>query len=322
MNNQYEKIALNVIEIEAEAIKNLSSVINDDFHRACSLLMETKGHIIVTGMGKSGHIANKIAATLASTGTPAFFMHPAEAGHGDLGMVTANNAIIAISYSGNSPEICALIPSIRNMNIPIIAMTGNKESYLAKNSTVHIHIPISHEACPLGLAPTTSTTATLVLGDAIAVALLEAKQFNEIDFAHSHPAGALGKRLTLKAFDIAHTSTQFPSVLNTQSIKEALFEITAKKLGMTTVVNQSNQLLGIYTDGDVRRTFSKDINIHQTSIEQVMTPKGITITEDTLAFDALSIMKKHHITSLVIVKEQNIPVGVIHMHDILATGLM
>lgn len=315
------KQALNVIEIEAQAIHALAQHIDDSFNQACQILLNCPGRVVVTGMGKSGHIAGKIAATLASTGTPAFFMHPGEASHGDLGMITPQDAVIALSHSGNTQEILTLLPLLKRLAIPLITLTGNPNSLLAKNARVHLDVSITQEACPLGLAPTTSTTAALVMGDAIAVALLQAKGFSAQDFAFSHPGGTLAKKLLLYVDDIAHSGDALPIVTENTMISEALIEVTAKKLGLTCVVNQAGQLSGIYTDGDIRRTLTNRYDIHRTTMAEVMTKQCISIPEKTLAAEALAMMQKYSITALVVVNEQQKPVAVVHLHDVLRTGI-
>lgn len=318
----FSKLGLAVIENEAKAILALKERISESFERACSLLLDCKGRIVVTGMGKSGHIANKIAATLSSTGSPAFFLHPAEAIHGDLGMITHNDTVIAISYSGNTDEVTTILPLLKRLNTPLIALTGNKDSILAKHADVHLDVSIEKEACPLGLAPTTSTTVALVMGDALAIALLDARGFSENDFALSHPGGTLGKRLLLKVDALCHDKEALPLVHEDLTISKALIEVTQKKLGMTTVVNDQGVLTGVYTDGDIRRTLTRNLNIHTTSIKEVMTTRCQTITKDLLAIEALNLMQKHKITALVMIDELSRPVGVVHMHDLLRSGVI
>lgn len=315
------KQGLSVIEIEAQAIFNLTQRIGQNFEEACELLFACKGRVVVTGMGKSGHIGNKIAATLASTGTPAFFMHPAEASHGDLGMITPQDVVLAISYSGASYEILTLLPLFKRMDVPLISLTGDKHSLIAKAANVNLDIGVDKEACPLGLAPTTSTTATLVMGDAIAIALLEARGFSREDFALSHPGGMLGKRLLLHAEELCHQGKELPVVKESVMISEALIEVTEKKLGMTCIINSEGTLVGVYTDGDIRRTLNEEINIKTTPLWQVMTTHCKTIKKGLLATDALALMQDHSITSLVLVDDENKPVGLLHMHDLLRAGL-
>lgn len=315
--------ALNVIEIEAQAIYELTHKIDVNFQKACELLLACNGRVVVTGMGKSGHIARKIAATLSSTGTPAFFLHPGEASHGDLGMITRQDVVIMLSHSGNTPELHTLLPLMQRLQIPLIALTGNPHSAFAKAATVHIDASIQKEACPLGLAPTTSTTVALVLGDALAIALLEARGFNANDFALSHPGGSLGKRLILKVDDMFHSEEAMPLVTESTTIRETLIEVTSKKLGMTCVVNDAGSLTGIYTDGDIRRTLMDDnCNIQTTPVKSVMTKSCRTIKPGTLAAEALGIMQKFKITSLVVMEENSKkPLGVLHLHDLLREGI-
>jgi arabinose-5-phosphate isomerase len=320
--DQFIRLALNVIETEASAVSALSNKINEDFGRCCKLILACKGRVVVIGMGKSGHIAAKIAATLASTGTPSFFVHPAEACHGDLGMITSNDVVLAISNSGNTQEIVTLLPLITQLNIDLIAFTGNPSSILAKRASVHLDLSGSQEACPLGLAPTTSTTLALVMGDALAVALLDARGFTEEDFARAHPGGSLGKRLLLRVENIWHTGKDFPQVFENTSISDALIEVTQKRLGMTSVVNLEGVLQGIFTDGDIRRALSRGCNIQNTLISEVMTSNCQTIPKKTLAIDALKIMEGRAITSLIIIDENKRPLGVVSIHDILKSGVV
>ncbi len=317
----YCNLGLAVIETEAQAIFELTQRINQDFANACEVILGCDGRVVVTGMGKSGHIANKIAATLASTGTPAFFMHPGEASHGDLGMITKKDIVLAISNSGQTQEIIVLLPIIKRLAVPLITITGNVHSALALAADFNLDVTIKQEACPLGLAPTTSTTASLVMGDALAIALLEARGFSAEDFAMSHPGGALGQRLLIKIDDILHKNEQLPMVNENATIREALIEVTNKKLGMTCIVNYQGVLTGVYTDGDVRRTLLNNHNVDTIKITEVMNKDCKYITKGLLAAEALSIMQKHCITSLVAVDENKKPVGVIHMHDLLRAGV-
>lgn len=311
------KLGLAVIETEAQAIFQLSQRINQDFSKACRFILACQGRVVVTGMGKSGHIANKIAATLASTGTPAFFMHPGEASHGDLGMITKDDLVLAISYSGFTEEIIKLLPLLRRLAVPLIALTGNMNSSLAEIAEVSLDISVAQEACPLGLAPTTSTTASLVMGDALAIALLQARDFSAEDFALSHPGGALGRRLLLRIDDLWHAGEDLPAVYETVNVNEALLEVTAKKLGMTTVVNKAGKLMGVYTDGDIRRTLSKAYNIHATPLSEVMTVDCIQVKKGLLAAEALRLMQEHSITALPVVDDNHCPIAVVHLHDLL-----
>lgn len=315
------KLGIAVIETEAQAVFELMQRIDHHFEDACKLLLACTGRIVVTGMGKSGHIGKKIAATLSSTGSPAFFMHPGEASHGDLGMITAQDTVLAISNSGSTHELLILLPLLKRLDIPLITLTGNPESLLATTATINLDVSIRHEACPLGLAPTTSTTVSLVMGDALAIALLQARGFSAEDFALSHPGGALGKRLLLRIEDVSHQGDELPLVNEKATIREALLEVTAKKLGMTCVVDAQGQLVGIYTDGDVRRTLTQNYDINTTPLCDVMTRNCRTISQDLLAAEALAVMQKHSITALVIVDIHNRPSGVVHLHDLLREGV-
>jgi len=311
-----------VIATEILALNEIKQYINDDFARACELVLSCRGKLIVMGMGKSGHIANKIAATLASTGTPAFFVHPSEASHGDLGMISADDVVLSISNSGSSAEILTLYPVIERLGVPVIAMTGNPESAMAKLARIHLCIAVSKEACPLGLAPTSSTTATLAMGDALAVALLQAKDFTADDFALSHPGGALGRRLLLKVLDVAHTGTEIPLVKQDVSISLALLEVSQKGLGMTGIINNDGQLVGLFTDGDLRRTLDQKLDFHTTSISQVMTHKPVVLRDNLLAAGALKLMEDNNINGLFIVDSDNQPVGALNMLDMLKAGVV
>lgn len=314
--------ALAVLRIEAEAVQQLEQFLNDDFDKACQLILQNPGKVIVSGIGKSGHIANKIAATLASTGTPAFFVHPGEASHGDLGMLSTGDVVIAISNSGETAELLTIVPVIKRMGITLIAMTGKPESTLARLSDVHICVSVPQEACPLGLAPTASTTATLAMGDALAVAVLNARGFSADDFALSHPGGSLGRKLLLRLADIMHKEPLVPVVHCRASIKDALLEISRKGLGMTTVVNDDGKLAGIFTDGDLRRILDQRLDIHTTAIEQVMTVNCVTAKAEMLAAEALNIMQQKKINGLIILNEQQEAVGAMNMHDLLRAGVL
>lgn len=315
------KLGLAVIETEAQAVFELAQRIDERFERACSLLLACEGRVIVTGMGKSGHIGGKIAATLSSTGTPAFFMHPGEASHGDFGMITRQDTVIAISNSGNTDEIVTLLPLLKRMGVPLIALTGNSESILAKTADVNLDITIRQEACPLGLAPTTSTTVSLVMGDALAIALLQARGFNENDFALAHPGGALGRRLLLRVDEVCHRGEQIPLVNENALVCDALIEVTQKKLGMTCVVNDQGVLTGVYTDGDIRRTLTQQLDINTTTLSKVMSKNCKTANEGMLAAEALAIMQQFTITSLVVVDVNHRPIAVVHLHDLLRAGV-
>lgn len=310
------------VDIETAAVAALHTRIDENFAQACQLILSCTGRIIVTGMGKSGHIGNKIAATLASTGTPAFFVHPGEASHGDLGMITREDVVIGISYSGSSAEVVTLLPLIKRMGIPLISMAGKSNSPLAEAAEVHLDISIETEACPLDLAPTSSTTATLVMGDALAIALLEARGFTAEDFAFSHPGGALGRKLLLKAETIMHKDHEVPQVSASTLVSQALVEMTEKGFGMTTVIDDQQQLIGVFTDGDLRRCVDQGINISSATIAQVMSSKPRTIHKDMLAAEALGIMEARKITALVVENDHHRPIGVLHMHDILRAGVV
>tara|TARA_R110002072_G_scaffold4280_6_gene30224 strand:+ start:5152 stop:6120 length:969 start_codon:yes stop_codon:yes gene_type:complete len=322
MTSSYIESAKRTIEIEQQAIAALFDRIDTSFAEACELMKACKGRVIVTGMGKSGHIANKIAATLASTGTPSFFVHPGEASHGDLGMITGNDVVLAISNSGNTVEITTILPLIKRMGAPLISMTGNSNSTLATQSNIHLDISIKEEACPLGLAPTSSTTATLVMGDALAVALLESKGFSETDFAFSHPGGSLGKKLLLTVNDIMHKGARIPIVTEGTPLSNGLLEISNKGFGMTAIVNSDHKLTGLFTDGDLRRAFDSKIDVLTTSIDQVMTTNCKTIQADILAAEALQIMEQNKITGLLVTDKQNKVVGILHMHDLIHAGVI
>ncbi len=315
-------LGLAVIKAETEAVSALAAKINDDFVQACHLMLNCKGRVVVTGMGKSGHIAGKIAATLASTGTPAFFVHPGEASHGDLGMITPQDVVLALSNSGETGEVLTILPIIKRIDVPFIAMTGNPDSTLAKFATVHIDVAVAQEACPLGLAPTSSTTAALVMGDALAVSLLEAKGFTRDDFALSHPGGSLGKRLLLMVSDVMHSGKDVPSITEHAWVCDALLEMTEKKLGMTAVVDSENQVIGVFTDGDLRRMLEKNLDIHTTKIAQVMTASCAAIKSDILAAEAMKVMQQKKINALLIVDEQNKLSGALNMHDLVRAGIV
>ncbi|MFT4917981.1 MAG: arabinose-5-phosphate isomerase [Zhongshania aliphaticivorans] len=307
--------------MERDAVAVLADRIDESFSQACDILMGCKGRVVVTGMGKSGHIGNKIAATLASTGTPAFFVHPGEASHGDLGMITAGDVVIALSNSGTTGELITILPLLKLLAVPVIALTGNPNSELATTADVHLNVGVAEEACPLNLAPTSSTTVTLVMGDALAIALLEARGFTANDFALSHPGGALGRRLILKIDSIMHTGDSIPKISLGSALSGALLEMSSKTLGMTTVVDHAGVLAGIFTDGDLRRAIDRGIDIHKCPIDDIMTRNCRTIKPGTMAAEALRIMEDNKITVLVAVNEDGQPVGVIHTHDLLKAGV-
>jgi len=320
--HNFKQLAKNVINIEQQAIVGLLQYIDDSFEQACQLMYHCKGRVIVIGMGKSGHIGGKIAATLASTGTPAFFVHPGEASHGDLGMITNDDVVLTISNSGETHEVLAIIPVIKRIGAKLIAMSGNTDSTLAKLSDTHVCIKVAEEACPLGLAPTSSTTATLVMGDALAVALLNAHGFTADDFALSHPGGSLGKRLLLRLSDIMHQGDRLPLVPDTAIIKDALIEMSSKGLGMTAITNNKQELVGLFTDGDLRRILDDKVDIHHDQISSVMTTSPSVANEDMLAAQALKIMEDKKINGLIIVNRQNQPIGAMNMHDLLSSGVL
>lgn len=316
-------IAKRVLRIEADAVSALTEKLNSDFERAVELIYNSKGRVVVTGMGKSGLVGKKIAATLASTGTPAFFLHPAEASHGDLGMVTSDDVVIAISNSGETEELINLIPFLKRFNVGLISLTGNPDSTLSRVADVTIDVSVKEEACPLGIVPTASTTATMAMGDAIAVALLIKRGFKEEDFAFFHPGGSLGKKLFIKVMDLMHTGDALPLVYPDIPMTEAIMEISSKRLGVAIVVNNHKEILGIITDGDLRRGIEKwGKAFFDMKAEEVMTRNPKTISEEELAVKALSVMEKHSITSLVVPDNEGRAKGIIHLHDILRQGIV
>jgi len=317
----FQHVGKQVLQTEREGLAQLDQYINQDFTRACEAILSCMGKVVVMGMGKSGHIGRKIAATLASTGTPAFFVHPGEASHGDLGMVTSHDIVLAISNSGESHEIQALIPVLKRQKVKLICMTNNPESSMGKASDIHLCVKVPQEACPLGLAPTTSTTATLVMGDALAVALLQARGFTAEDFALSHPGGALGRKLLLRVSDIMHTGSELPHVSRDASLRDALLEITRKNLGLTVICDDLMKIEGIFTDGDLRRIFDLGVDLNNAKIADVMTSGGIRIRPNALAVDALNLMQARHITSLLVADGDQL-IGVVHMHDMLRAGVV
>jgi arabinose-5-phosphate isomerase len=318
----FKQLGLAVINTELAAVEALKSRINDDFSKACELMLACEGRIVVTGMGKSGHIGGKIAATLASTGSPAFFVHPGEASHGDLGMITPKDVVIALSNSGNTTEILTIIPIIKRFGVPLIALTGNAQSPLATLADVNLDVSVAQEACPHGLAPTSSTTVSLVMGDALAVALLQARGFTPEDFALSHPGGTLGRRLLCHVNDIMHKGDRTPKVNKQATVSEALLEMTRKGLGMTAVVDENDQLLGIYTDGDLRRSLDKGIDIHTSPIEAVMTANCKTADEHDLAVAVLKLMDDFNINGILVTDKNNKLIGALNMHDLLRAGVV
>ena len=316
-------LATAVIETEADAVRHLKTRIDDTFYQACEHMLGCKGRIVVTGMGKSGHIGSKIAATLASTGTPAFFVHPGEASHGDLGMITQQDVVLALSNSGETDEILTILPLIKRLGVPLIALTGNPDSRLAEEADVHLDVSVDKEACPLGLAPTSSTTATLVMGDALAVSLLESRGFTANDFALSHPGGRLGKRLLLHVQDIMHTGEGIPRVSEAASLSDALVEMTQKGLGMTVITGPDEQVMGVFTDGDLRRVLDHgEVNVRELNIADCMIQNPKTIRPDQLAAEALQLMDTKRINALPVVDEQDRLIGAINMHDLLRAGVV
>jgi arabinose-5-phosphate isomerase len=316
------RIGREVLEIEAEAVMALRSRLGPTFASACRYCLACTGRVVVTGMGKSGHVAGKIASTLASTGTPAFFVHPGEASHGDLGMITASDVVLAISNSGETPEVLTILPLIKRLGVPLITMTGRPESTLAKAADAHLDIRVAKEACPLNLAPTASTTATLAMGDALSVALLNSRGFTREDFAFSHPGGQLGRRLLLHVSDIMRTGERVPKVSPELAVSEGLFEITRKGLGMTAVVDEDDRVLGIYTDGDLRRTLDTRRDLQDTRIGEVMTRNVKTVREEMLAAEAVRLMETFAITALLVVDSSDRLVGAFNVHDLLQSGVM
>ncbi|WP_267531761.1 KpsF/GutQ family sugar-phosphate isomerase [Acinetobacter oleivorans] len=318
----FQSSALATLRIEQQALDVLATQINDSFNQACEILLQCKGRVVITGMGKSGHIGRKMAATFASTGTPSFFMHPGEAGHGDLGMLVRGDVLIAISNSGKSDEIMMLMPLIKHLGVPLITISRTDKGPMPQNADIALTLGESDEACPLGLAPTSSTTATLVLGDALAVALLEARGFTADDFARSHPAGALGKRLLLHVKHLMHTGDELPKVSPNTPMNQVLYEISNKRLGLTTIVDEQQHLLGIFTDGDLRRLIDKqqgfDVNL---PVSEVMTKKPSTISQEARAVEALQQLNLKKISQFVVVDDQNKVIGVISMHDLIQAGV-
>jgi arabinose-5-phosphate isomerase len=318
----YLKSARRTINLESDVLKKLAKSLNKDFSNLCEYLFTTKGRIICLGVGKSGHIANKTSATLSSTGSPAFFINAAEALHGDVGAITKKDSVIIFSHSGESDEIINLLPTLEDVKCNVFSITGNPKSTISRQSIINIDTGVSEEACPLDLAPTTSTTAALAIGDALAVALLEAKGFQPDDFAKSHPGGKLGKRLLLKVKDIMHQGEEMPKVLPSSLLSEVLLEISSKGLGIALVLDRNNKLKGVFTDGDLRRALNSRIEIHKTKISDLMSKKVKTIDESSLATKAIEIMQENQIYVLVAVNKAKKPSGVIRMHDLLKSGLV
>jgi len=317
-----QSLARAVIETEASAIASLSGRVDEGFLTACGFMLGCRGRVVVIGMGKSGHIGSKIAATLASTGTAAFFVHPAEASHGDIGMIKSSDVVLAISNSGETEEVNLILPLLKRLGAKLIAMTGNSESTLARHADAHIDVSVEKEACPLGLAPTSSTTAALVMGDALAISLLESRGFTREDFARSHPAGQLGRRLLLHIQDIMHRGDEIPVVPEQGSISEAIVEMTAKRLGMTAVVDADGRVVGVYTDGDLRRTLDSGLDPHTTPVSEAMTVGGKSITPDALAVEAVHLMQEHAIQGLLVIDRTGELVGALNFQDLLKAGVV
>lgn len=320
--NHYIQSGRDVIAIEAAAIAALSDRLGDTFERACDICLACRGRVVVVGMGKSGHIGSKIAATLASTGTPAFFVHPGEASHGDLGMITGDDAVLAISNSGETAEILTILPLLKRLGVPLVSITGNPGSTLATRADANLDVSVAKEACPLNLAPTASTTATLAMGDALAVALLEARGFTAEDFARSHPGGSLGRRLLLEVSDIMHAGDTVPRVSPEVLLSEALVEMTRKGLGMTAIVDAEDRVLGIFTDGDLRRTLDRKLDLHESTVADAMTRGAKTIRPAELAAEALKLMDQHKINALLVVDNEDRLIGALNMHDLLRAGIV
>ncbi len=320
--DKLKQLGTAVVETEAAAVTALTARMDDDFIRACELMLACQGRIVVIGMGKSGHIGSKIAATLASTGSPAFFVHPGEASHGDLGMITPKDVVMAFSNSGETEEILTILPLIKRLGVPLIALTGNARSSLGKAADVHIDVSVEQEACPLGLAPTSSTTVSLVMGDALAVAMLEHRGFTAEDFARSHPGGRLGRRLLLLIRDIMHTADEVPSVNDDVLLVDALMEMSRKGLGMTAVVDEQGKLVGIFTDGDLRRAVDQGVDIYHIKVGDLMTRNGRTVGPDELAAEALHLMETYKVNALLVVDEHKHLVGALNMHDLLRAGVV
>lgn len=317
-----KQLARAVIETEARAVQELLPRIDENFVRACRLLLETRGRVVVLGVGKSGHIGNKIAATLASTGTPAFFVHAAEAAHGDLGMITRDDVVLVLSNSGETDEVKQLLPVLKRLDVDVIAMTGNPDSYLAEFADVNLNTQVSEEACPLGLAPTSSTTAALVMGDALAVALLETRGFTREDFALSHPAGQLGRRLVIRIRDLMHSGDAMPVVRADATLTDAIVEISEKRLGMTAAVDDDGQVVGVFTDGDLRRALGRGLDPRVTRVEEVMSGNPAAIEPDTLAVEAVQRMQDRKVQGLLVLDEDGKLVGILNFQDLMHSGVV
>ena len=321
-NAKLLRLARQVLETEAAAITALAPRLDAHFTAACALLLACRGRVVVMGMGKSGHVANKIAATLASTGTPAFYVHPGEASHGDMGMITGEDVVLILSNSGETVELIIILPLIKRLGVKLVALTGQANSTLAKAADVHLDVSVAQEACPLNLAPTASTTAALAMGDALAVVLLSTRGFTEEDFARSHPGGSLGRRLLLRVQDLMHTGEAIPAVAEGALLSQALVEMTRKGLGMTAIVDKDQHVAGIFTDGDLRRTLEKQIDVHRTHIDTVMTRRCTTVAPEILAGEALHLMESRKFNALLVVDTSGVLVGALNMHDLLRAGVV
>lgn len=315
-------IAARVLAIESRAVSGLAERLDDSFDAACRLCLETRGRVIVIGMGKSGHIGNKIAATLASTGTPSFFVHPGEASHGDLGMITPDDVVLAVSYSGETDEVVTILPLIKRIGASLVSMTGKPGSTLARSADVHLDVHVDEEACPLNLAPTASTTATLAMGDALAVALLESRGFTAEDFARSHPSGSLGKRLLLRVADVMHSGDAVPAVTGAVTLGVGLVEMSEKGLGMTAIVDDDGCIVGVFTDGDLRRALDDGVDVHKTLMNEVMHQNPKCTSADILAAEAVHLLEEHKITSLLVADDNGRLIGALNIHDLLRAGVM
>ncbi|KAA3623553.1 MAG: KpsF/GutQ family sugar-phosphate isomerase [Proteobacteria bacterium] len=321
-DSDFQQSAREVLDVEARAIQALSSRIGPDFGRACRLLLGCEGRVVVVGMGKSGHIGGKIAASLASTGTPAFFVHPGEASHGDLGMITANDVVIAISNSGETPEILTILPIVKRMGVKLVALTGRTNSTLAASADVCLDVSVEQEACPYNFVPTASTTTTLAMGDALVVATLKARGFTLNDFARSHPGGALGRRLLLFVHDVMHSEDRVPVVSENASLRDALIEMSSKGLGMTGIVDEDGRLVGIFTDGDLRRTLARSVDVYDCQIRDVMTRDPKTTREDVLAAELIKVMQTHSINGIFAVDENRRVIGALNTLDLIRAGIL
>lgn len=320
--NNFTDQARRVLEIEARAIQDLIPRLDSRFAQACELCLACAGRVVVTGMGKSGHVGGKIAATLASTGTPAFFVHPGEASHGDVGMITPKDLVVAVSNSGETAEIVTILPLLKRLGVELITLTGKSDSTLAEAATVNLDIAVDEEACPLNLSPTASTTAALAMGDALAVALLESRGFTREDFARSHPGGTLGRRLLLLVGDLMHTGEEVPKVSADTLLADGLIEMTAKGLGITAIVDASGKLEGVYTDGDLRRSLDNTVDVHATAMREVMTKNPKAVDPKMLAAEAVRLLEQHQITSLIVVDDESTVVGALNVHDLFRAGVM